>query len=207
VDHAGLSQPPAPWKDTTSSKMENCFPLPNNNSLIASHHALDAMVDGNLMPWNTYKRTVKFSRAITPTKLPTEHARPDNGPPRLTLLQFTPFQSTPLLTSEPPLLKDQPPSPLRPTSQSSRDTPLVSSTHPLAEPDLTTPSPVLVTEAQVAKTTSSSETHGVQAGEIKVTSRLPPKKNPTGGNQQWVSAESNKLPSGQPWSELILRSL
>jgi len=198
VDHAGLSQPPAPWKDTTSSNLENCFPLPNNNSLIASPIALDAMVDGNLMPWTTYKRTVKFSRAITPTKLQMDHARPDNGPHRFTLLQFTPFQSTPLLTSEPPLLKDQPPSPLKLTNLSSKDILPVSSTPPHAEPDSITPLPVLVMDHQVVSTTSLSETPGLPAGVIKVILRSPLKRNPTGGHQHSVSAVSNKPPSGQP---------
>merc|ERR1712166_1137443 len=50
VDHAGLSLPLQPLKDTMLSNKDNLSPLPSNNSLIATHHAMVAEVDGNLMP-------------------------------------------------------------------------------------------------------------------------------------------------------------
>merc|ERR1712195_101772 len=50
VDHAGLSLPLQPLKDTMPSNKDNLSPLPSNNSSIATHHAMVAEVDGNLMP-------------------------------------------------------------------------------------------------------------------------------------------------------------
>merc|ERR1712166_1154799 len=60
--------------------------------------------------------------------------------------------------------------------------------HKSTSPRSTPPSD---TETMKDKTTTSSETPGDQTGEIKVTSRSPPLKEPP------VSAVSNKPPSGQ----------
>merc|ERR1711957_389317 len=48
VDHAGLSPPPVPLKDTTKSKTVNSSPSPNKSSSIAIRPVLDAMEDGKL---------------------------------------------------------------------------------------------------------------------------------------------------------------
>ena len=61
----------------------------------------------------------------------------------------------------------------RPTQLCSNNTLEVSSTQRLAEPTLTTPSPLSDMElTQLPETTTSSETHGVHLGELKVTLTL-----------------------------------
>merc|ERR1712176_1116308 len=91
--------------------------------------------------------------------------------------------------------RDQLPSPLRPIKLSSKDTPAVSSTPRLAEPNSTTPSPPLVTDPSQDKSTTSSETPGVPHGERKDTSEWPLPPVP-------VSAVSKCNPSGQPPTEI-----
>jgi len=135
-----------------------------------------------------------------------ELAENHHTPHKFTFLKLTPSQSTPLLTSEPPLLKDQPQSPSKPTSQSSKDTPQVSSTPHHVEPSSITPLPLLVTEVKVDKTSTLLETHGPPSGVTKDILELLLKRPPTGGHQHSVSAESNKSPSGQRCNDLIIVS-
>merc|ERR1712070_895413 len=190
-DHAGLSQPPLPLRDTTPSNKDNSSPLLSNNSLIATEPAMDAMEDGKLMPCNTFNKTDKLLSKTTPTLPETEPAEPPPWPLLLVSPKSIVFNPDLLLPLKPPLPLDQPPSPLRPIDQSSKDTPVVSSTLLPVEPNSITPSPLSDIELKLDKTTTSSETHGVHHGETEDTSTSPLLKEPL------VSAVSNKPQSGQ----------
>merc|ERR1712166_802642 len=74
VDHAGLSLPLLPLKDTTPSNKDNSFLLPSNNTLIATLHAMDAEVDGNQRVCNTFNKTDKPLSKTIPTLPEMEHA-------------------------------------------------------------------------------------------------------------------------------------
>merc|ERR1712224_1018532 len=173
ADHAGLSQPPLPLRDTTPFNKDNSFPLLSNNSLIATDPAMDAMEDGKLMPCNTFNKTDKLSNKTTPTLLEMEPAEPPLWPLLLVSPRSTVSEPDLPLPLRLPSPLDQPQLPLRPTDQSSKDTLVVSSTPLPVEPNSITPSPLSDMEPKEDKTTTSSETHGVHHGETEDTSTSP----------------------------------
>jgi hypothetical protein len=153
---------------------------------------MDAMVDGKLMPCNTFNKMDKLLNKTTHTPPETEPAEPLNSPLLLESLESTKLDQDPNHLFLLPLPTDQPQSPLKPTDQSSKDTLVVFSTHQLVEPNLITPSPPSDMVSKMVSLTTSLETHGVHHGEIEDTSTsLPPVKD------QSVSAVSNKPQSGQ----------
>ena len=59
---AGLSQQLAPPRELTSSRLALFCPSPSSNSLTVIQLIRDVMVDGNLMPSNIWRRTLKIPR-------------------------------------------------------------------------------------------------------------------------------------------------
>jgi len=133
----------------------------------------------------------KFLSLTIPTELEMDHAREADIKLKLRLIRLLKFHNFQLMPLRLPLLTDQPLSPSRLTDLPSRDTEMESSTLKNAVPTSITPLPVSDMDLREDKITTSSETHGVEAGESKVTLESPPSLE-----DQRVSVVSNKNLSG-----------
>jgi len=133
----------------------------------------------------------KFLSLTIPTKVEMDHARRANILLKLRLIKLPKFHNFQLMPLRLPSLTDQPLSPLRLIDLPSKDTEVESSILKNAVPTSITPSLVSDMDLREDKITTSSETHGVEAGESKVTLESPPSQE-----DQRVSVVSNKNPSG-----------
>merc|ERR1712083_318355 len=139
ADHAGPSPPLEPWKVASKSRPEPSLPSPNRNLSTVTTSALKAAME---VPWlepSSGSRTTRLRLSLTTSTPP----RPAPATPATTLASSTALASpksppTPHPHSWPPSKLDQPQSPSRPTSQSSRPTRAESLTLLSAEPSLTT---------------------------------------------------------------------
>jgi len=146
------------------------------------------------MPCNTLRLTDNPLNATTNTLLKTEHAITlEQKTTQSRLTKSTQSGHTSDISSRKPSPRDQSQSPsMLPQgssnytkAESSTATPASnSSTMPLLPPDM---SPV-----DSSTNTTTSETHGVQAGETQDTSRSQP------NSPERVSSESNRFQSGPP---------
>lgn len=152
-----------------------------------------ATVDGKLMVSTTSKITSRKWKKNTNT-LPEMDPANTSLPLQSKIFPTLTSQPTHLPNSRLPSQSNQSQLPSKPTHQFSKDTPVVFSTPPLAEPALITPSLLLVMEPKKDKITTSSETPGVPHGVSLVTSEWPLLKVP-------VSAVSKRSPSTHPPTE------
>lgn len=191
ADHAGLSQPPLPWSTLTGELPANLYPFPNKKLFPATLHVTDAMVDGNTKPSNSSRPTDKPPRLTTHIPQELKDKFPHAEPPKNQAVSKLPDTETYKDTASHNLwLPSIPVSsqlPLKLINQSSTTTPVVSLTHPHAEPNLTTPLLPLVMDTMPPQdsTTTSSETPGLPNGENKVTLESPPTPVPVSAVSKW----------------------
>merc|ERR1712167_54653 len=167
--------PLVPLKVPMPSNSEDSPHAQSNNSLIAIR---ESTTDAMVVSWTTLSNTLKATHSCLNTII---HTPPEMEPAVMTNLRDTVpsqdimmSQETMLELLDQLLLLDQSQLPLRPTREHSNSTRLVSSQDQLAEPNSITVSSLLDTDQRVVSTMPSSRTHGVDHGETRDTSKLPP---------------------------------